>query len=272
MPLYRVSVFYEQRGDRQGGWTTNFWNVAGDETQLISAINDLVEALQNLSGQGCNITKARYAVSPGFRVGDEILYSYNSQLNTDQNQNADYQTTAISVVLGSVTVGGKYKVTIWLSGNQDRYVANGGRLQGAFAASARFKLAAKLLKDGVAGWQLNVKNKARLKRLVTAISATGTVTAPNHGFDPAFSVVISNVHGTGRPRGSYAISNVTTNTFDLVGYVGAVYPGVLTGRKVIARSDTYTQVPIQTVVPKRATKHDRGRPTDMLSGKAKTLI
>jgi hypothetical protein len=265
---YHVAVFYQQKGDRTGGWTTNFWNSASDDPTIIAATNKLVALLENLAGEGCNVSKARYAQTPAFRVADEILYQYATTVTGSETADADYQNTAVGVVMQGA---GKYKVNIWLSGNSDSSIAKAGRLQPRFAASPQFKALATYLTRGGDGWTLRVKDKARPKKKVTVIAANGTITCPNHGFDGTNTVTISRVKGPGRPRGSWAITNITTNTFDLVGFTIPV-PAALNIKTTIAREDIFTSVPIISVVAKRATSHRRGRPTDLLSGKPKKLV
>lgn len=267
LTLYRVSVFYEQRGDRSGGWTTNFWNSTTSEEAIVTRTNKLVELLQNVTGGGCNVVKARYAVVPGFRVADEIKYTYAGTIGSDELFNADYQTTAVGVRL----VGpGKYGVNVWLSGNDDFAVRDAGRLAARFKSSRPWKALQKYLVQGGDGWVLRVKNKGRVSKAVSSITATGTVTATAHGFDGTNLVTISRIKGEGRPRGSWRISNITTNTFDLIGYANANAPNLKT-RYAIAREDVFVAVAIEEVKAVRATSHVRGKPTDLLTGKKKKV-
>jgi hypothetical protein len=265
MGLYRVSVFFQQKGDRTGGWTTNFWNNADSDAVVVTRINALTTLMQNMAGFGCDVVKARYAVVPGFRVADEVLYTYNTVPGTNTGVNADYQNTAVGVRLIGA---GKYVANIWISGTPDQAVANAGRLQGQFTASASWKAFSKYLVSGGDGWIMYCLDKGRAKKGVTGIAINGTVTCPAHGFDGTLPVAISNVHGPGRPRGYFRITNITPTTFDLVGYSNPLAPA-LTIKKAIARAQTFLQVAIASVVAKRATSHKRGRPTDLLSGKPK---
>lgn len=266
MGLYRVNVFFQQRGDRTGGWTTNFWNNADDDATVRSRINKLAGKLNALAGKGCVVTKARYAVSPGFRIADEILYTYSDALGSDPAKMADYQTSAVGVQLTGV---GKYKVAIWLSGQDDQAIQRAGRLDGSFKTDPLWADVVTLLKSGTEGWILNVLNKARPKKDITRVTAPNTFTCPAHGFDGSHRIRISRIKGVGRPTGLWKITNITTNTFDLVGYTIAD-PATLTIKNAIAREELFLTVAIADVIAKRATSHKRGRPTDLLGGRPKT--
>jgi hypothetical protein len=267
--LYRVSFFYQQKGDRTAGWTTNLYNDASDDATIIARGRKLAALLNKLAGKGCSVVKFRYAQTPAFRVADEVLLTYSSALAAAGSQlNADYPNTAVGVVLIGA---GKYKVNIWLSGNDDSAVIDAGRLSDSFRTDPDWAALQTYLLKGGDGWVMRCKNKSRPSKPVTGITAAGTVNCPGHGFDGTNTVVISRIKGIGRPRGSYRITNITTNTFDLANYTGSAMPP-LVGRFAQAREDIYIAVAIAGTMSKRATSHKRGKPIDLLSGKSKKPV
>jgi hypothetical protein len=265
--VHHCSFFFQQRGDRTGGWTFNLWNTNDDVAALTPLLNVMAAKLQAVTGKGCNVVKVRYSKFPGFREADEILYSYAGELGTDvEDLNADYQTTSVHLQMLGVP---NYKVTQWLSGISDKYVYRAGRLNPAFKGLKEFKALVAELTSGGNAWTLWVLDKSRAKKVVKAISNTGVVQCTGHGFDGTTDVRVSRVKGNTYPNRIWRVENIDTNSFQLIGFSSPIQGG-FDCTKAIARLQTYINKAISGVNAKRATSHRRGKPTDLLSGKSKT--
>jgi hypothetical protein len=266
--MQKVSFFFLQRGDRTGGWTFNLWNTVDDKTSLEPKIKSMAEKLQNATGGGCNVVKARYSKDGDFRVADEVKFAYDAGLATDEPVNADYQTTAVGLrFLGNPN----YKVTQWLSGIADKYIINAGRLADSFKSSVAFKGVQKETTTAANGWTLRVLDKTRPKKTVSAISDLGIVTCTGHGFDGTKLIRISRVKGNKYPNQIWTIEVQDPNTFKLVGFADPS-PGGYMLKTAIARPQLFTPVAITDLIPFRATSHKRGRPIDLLTGKGKKKV
>lgn len=273
--MFHVSFFLQQRGDRTGGWTFNLWNQLTDETQLRFAIAAMGSAIQIGTGLGCNVLKARYSQAGSFRIADEFKFVFTTDIGTDHDDNADYQTTAVNLRLMGA---GKYNVNVWLSGIKDGFVFDAGRLNPAYNTSPSFQGIKTELTTPAKGWCLYALLKTRPKKLIESISNTGLVKSTAHGLtstvlgDPTNPQVrVQRVKQNKYPNAIWSIVRVDADNFQLVGFDDPT-PGGYKVKKAIVRPQVFGPVTIADVKPIRATSHRRGRPTDLLSGKAKAKV
>jgi len=264
---FRVTFFFSQQvGVKTGGWSENFWNSAPDLPTVTTAANALLPLRFALLGYGVGIVAMRFQDLTSFRAAQPIPLTQFNSVVQGGNFDADYPTTK-----GLLRLFGpaKYITSQWLGGMPDSWVANGGVLALSAVGRDNFLSFKSALLAGSNGWRINNQDKSIAKKLVTAVTAGGQVTAPGSNYTAGQIIRISRTHGvTGLNKLWTVATNIDPNTFTIAPPVGG-FVGSIVNPLGTAQLQSKTLQAMTDVQLIRATEHRVGRPFGLLSGRRK---
>lgn len=274
MPAYKVSYVNQTFIDfRAGGWTENLWfntnNVATLKFRAL-AVRDM---LNTIKGDSVLLNAIRYAEYDlvDQRFNRSVFFdTFQNVDNPSTTEEADYPTTAICIQLKSKaggnhdTLGYDYQAKIWIKGIKDSYCTNGGKLnQAGPLGDALNAFIAEL--EGQA-WGLRVLNKNVPQKAITAISNTGIVTCPGHGYANGTRVYIGRVNGLVGANGFHRITNLTADTFQINGFLALPVGAGGYGASMYVKLVQYIFVDITSAKAYWISKRNVGRPFALLTG------
>jgi hypothetical protein len=268
---FRVSVFFTQQVATQtGGWTENYWNNLTDASALATVMANWLPLRFALTGYGISITAYRSQDLSTFRAA--LPVPLGTQYSTQfQNlpSDGDYPTTKGLLRFFGPT---KYLTNQWLGGVQDANVTRGG----TWTPSPSYLVALNAwfahLAAGGNGWCIYSQDKSVVKTLVTAVTALGQVTSVGHGLASGQKVRISRTHGiTGLNKVWTVASIIDSSNFQIAPPVGG-FAGSLQNPLGTAQRQSRILQAISSAIVVRATKHNTGRPSFLLSGRRKKRV
>lgn len=269
---FRVTVFFEQSGDKSGGWSMNFWNNTNDLSLMQPIAQRLVDRLDDMTGVETRPVSVRISEIGAFRRIFQFTPVVSPRGISTAPTTSDYVNTALLMKLGAAP---SYQTRQWLRGIHDSVVVEGGKYRATAALMRRYTAFFTYLASGGDNWSLRVQSATAPNKDIEAISGAGVVTITGHGF-PATpvggtgltKVRITRCKGDFFYNGVWSIKNVTTDTFSLVGWVA---PGDLQpyrgGGKAILQLPVLVAINGGTFL--RATSHKTGRPSNVLTGRRK---
>jgi hypothetical protein len=262
---FRCSFFFTQQGDLLSGGSINFYNQQGDQSAVVTAARNLLAALYSLTGLGCNWPNARIADLQNFR-SVVIIKNTRTSVPGGTNADADFINTA---GLLKVRGPGAYVVNQWMRGLTDGCFRQDGRWDpDGFTTGAFGPFHDQLVSSGN-GWCIRAQNKATPKKLITAVTLTGQVTIPAHGYTGTPKIRISRTGGMPGLNKVWITTVVDANNLQLVaipvgGFTGGyTKPGTAQLQDAVFLAITDAQIV-------RATSHRTGRPFGQSSGRRRT--
>lgn len=262
---FRVSFFFSQQGDRLGGWSENYWNNLSSQSAVTAAAVALQQLLWSIKGNGVNAPYIRISQVGNFRSAF-ILNTNLTSVATGASNDADFVDTA-----GLIRYFGPapYFTNQWTRGIPDNCVTTGGRFVPTTAFVTNFNALSTALQAGGNGWVLRNLNQSNPRKVITAVTLAGVVTATAHGFSTGNYVRISRTGGIPGLNQVWLITVIDTNTFQLVGVPAGGFTGNYT-KPGTAQLQSWIFQAITSATVLRATKHNTGRPFGLLSGRRRT--
>lgn len=269
---FRVSIFSQQQSTKLGGWSINFWNLSEDRLFVLGRAQELQAAINNAMGGQAYTTSFRISSYPANRLPLNVPLLNTPQATPSTDNDADYPTNSIQIVMTGLPT---YKAVVWLSGVPDSIISNSGRYVPTSSWTPRINVVLGLLRDSANQWGLHVLNRTVAPQTVTAlVTATGILTVPSHGWGPEGTVVRIRVTGFAKPKvvnKVWRVTVLTPDTVQLSFWVGLSDPQVA-GNNPQARRQTYTDVAIATANTGAASKHNRGKPINLLGGRRRRRV
>jgi hypothetical protein len=263
---FRVSYIWKLLQDRTAGWSENFWNLAADLQTALQETKDLYPFLKALHGVQSVCTKARTARVDGPRESLPTRFTDAPQPPAD-TFDSDYVTNALLLE----NTGAPEGITRqWVGGIPDTQISKGGFmvLTKDYIPLANAFYAQLASKDN--HWGLRIIDQfAGVFQHIEAVTDAGILTMPGHGIGQG-DIVELQIKGVKSPtplNGNRKVKGIDANTLALlpVPYLpGQPYSGA-----GFARLLQYTYPTVNSTKFIFATKHNRGRPIDVLSGKTK---
>jgi hypothetical protein len=261
---FRVSFFFTQQGDRLGGWSENYWSNLSSVAGVQAAAMTLQQALWQTKGNGVNAPYIRISQVGAFRSAF-IVNTNLTSVPLGNAADADISTTALLLLLtGPVP----YTARQWLRGIYDNAVTLAGHYNPSAGYATVINNLFTTLSQASNGWVLRNLNQANLKQLITAVTLPGVVTVPGHGFATGQVIRISRTGGITGLNGTWHITVIDANTFQLIGVPAGGFVGRYT-KSGTAQLQTYLYQAITGGSVLRATKHNVGRPFGQLTGRRK---
>jgi len=262
---FRVTFFFlQQVGAKTGGWSENYWNAAPDLPTVTLAAQNLLPLRWALCGYGVSIVAMRFQDLSSFRAAQPVPLTQFSSTVQGGTADADYPTSK-----GLLRLFGpaKYVTNQWLGGIPDSWITLGGVLTISAVGRDNFLSFKSAILNGSNGWRINTQDKSIAKKLVTAVTAGGQVTAAGSNYTAGQLVRISRTHGiTGLNKIWTVATNVDPNTFTIAPPAGG-FVGTLVNPLGTAQLQTKILQAITDVQLVRATEHRVGRPFGLLSGR-----
>jgi hypothetical protein len=262
---FRVSMFFVQQTAKSGGWSENFWNNHVDLTAAKIAAVALADLLEACHGHTSYISNIRYSEVGAFRR------TYTNYVGGTFNPNAgnsivsDYPTQALLLKMAQ---NPNYVTQQWLRGIPDAQVSAGGFYvpTGDYVNRSNALFAA--LQNTSNNWVMRVQDKDIPKKAIFAISQTGVVTIPAHGYSSGDYVRISRVKGYTKANGVWKIELIDESSFQLLFWVAPAVATPMSGNPT-SQKQVKKFISPATVAFVRATEHKVGRPFGTLSGRRK---
>ena len=285
-PSFRCSFITAQQGDLIGGWSENFWLTVGSLSLAVAACQNLYNALAKAKSQGVWMPFFRISTVGSNR--QTIIQRYPGQVNTQGFAVNDtlgslgptVPTVKVLVQLSNATPN--FCTKQWIGGiDASNFTYHGSYAPGNFSAAWNVIMGS-LTTGGFQIRKVCPTNKPQNVQQFT-ISQTGLATYANHGLANGAIIRIGRfVNGLG-VNGLWAISGVTTNTFQLNGIPNGQFAAVPQNTKTsywmlyqyqmygITATSFLQPVPPNNGVL-RATEHRIGRPTQAYSGRRRRLL
>ncbi len=263
---FRVSFFFEVKGDLSSGGSLNFWNNSGDVSAVVTAAKFLRTNLNNATGAGFNWPFIRIADVSNFRAVTPLKFVTNSVAGGTE-RDADFVNTA-----GLLKVYGPepYVVSQWFRGLEDGSFNRDGRwLPQALQQNALNTVFATFTDSGW-GWCIRTQNKQTPRKVIQAVTLGGIVTIDGHGYATADRVRISRTKGIPGLNQIWTVQRIDSNNFQLIAIPIGGFTGGYTGPgKAQLQVLLYQAIRKAEIV--RATSHKTGRPFGLSSGRRKPL-
>lgn len=264
--MFRVSFFFQQGADLNTGWSANFWNTSTDFTALVPIAGALRDALNAFTGTGTLPVATRIADLSGFRQAQLIRHNYTLPDSPSKPEYSDFPDTAVLVkLLGD----NKVVVHQWIRGLREAQLDNQfGKLSFRTVDVNRFNTIRSLLLNSSYGWTLRVRDPLQPLKDIKNISSNGIVTVTGHGYEDLSIVRISRCKGMLYANNKWKITDITADTFQLIGWQTALVDGPYLGNGKV-RLLKIINTPIKDVVAARASRHESGRPFGLRGGRRK---
>lgn len=261
---FRCSFFFTQQADLLAGGSINFYNNSGDMSTAVTASTNLLNALYGLTGKGCNWPNARVADLGNFRAV-QLIKNTRTSAPTGTDLDADFINTA---GLLKVRGPGAYVTNQWMRGLTDGCFRQDGRWQPDGFTTGAFGIFHALLTQSGNGWVVRNQNKALTKKLITAVTLTGQITIPTHGYTGQPVIRISRTGGIPGLNKIWQTTIVDANNLQLVAIpIGGFIGGYTKPGKAQLQEPLYQAITDVQIV--RATSHRTGRPFGQSSGRRK---
>lgn len=266
---FRVSIRNVQvAGRKTGGWTENFWSLLTDFSQLEANTRKLAAALLAFKGYGIAMPTARVTNTGLFRQVQIIDLNLSDKF-LDAGTDADYPTQKLQIKVGGQGPGttGPTTVTQWIGAISDLICVRGGVLRLGDKLSL-FNAFAKLLMNDQ--WAIYTLDRSQPRLIPVSITIGGiVVTTVAHGLAANDKVRLSKTNVEAANR----IWRVQVNSDTSITLIGFTDLGLTIAPKV-ANASLQKQVKglssITSVVANVISKHNVGRPSDLLTGRRST--
>jgi len=262
---FRVSFFVTLTGDREGGWSENYWSNLPDLPTTIGVATNARPLLGGCHGIGCQIPWVRIATVPGFRQVKLLRFPSFPASHWLPGQDADYATTGVNM---KITGNNQSYVYEWMTGTPDNIISLGGHYIPTPAFTTSFNLWVAELTNANRGWSLRISDPTNVWKDVLSIDQAGVVTCLAHGYNTNDQVRISRTQNLTQANGVWKVINIDADHFSLQRWIAPTTPTPWAGRPRCRRL-TPVMTPINTVQIVEATSHRRGRPPYQLTGRRK---
>lgn len=265
---FKVSYFWKQQSELEGGWSENFWmagtDAAAAETQALAARN----LMNQIKGYGAWCPRIRFSDPAVFRSGYNKRIPGAAPAAGAAAQSADYPTTKWLLKMKGATT----TVSQWFGGVEDLSVEFGAINRAAVTITRDFARLKALMVGPGSLFRIRVLDPTVLAIPILSVDpATGLVTVGAHNFLTTNKVRISRVNGVTAANGIWRVIVPlnSTNTFNLAGWIPQTTPFAKSPSATV-RLQSYTYQQLADMTIERATSHKVGRPTDLLGGRRKT--
>lgn len=267
---FKVTYFWNQQaGDRSAGWEENFWWSGDDGSVAIAAAKKLYDKLFLIHGNDTFCSTYSVSNVDEFRSAETIATGVDAPVASDRgNVESDYPVMSLAVESRS-PLG---RTRQWISGIPDFISTRGGKYTPDAKFTRDFGSFNKELTANANLWSRRFLNPNQPLKPVSAFDLeTGTVTVPQHGFGDVGSVVEIRIKGFKTPKEANGVFRVTVLDPNSVAisFWNALTSQTIEGRNPTARLQVYVYEKITSITPERITSHKRGRPSKVLSGRAK---
>jgi hypothetical protein len=264
---FRVSFFWKQQAELEGGWSENYWADGVTSTQLVTYATTLRNLFNQVKGFGVWCPKFRISNPDVFRSGFNTRFPGAAPATGAADRSADYFTTKWQIKQ-RCSAG---TVTQWFGGCEDISIVRASLDRASTAISRNWADVVAELQGAGRPWRLRMLDPTVLPIPVLTINPeTGLVTVGAHNFLTNDRVRISRINGLTDANGIWRVINATSSTtsFSLAGWIPStqVYSKSPSAQ---VRLQKYAYQSITNISLERATSHKVGKPTDLLGGRRK---
>lgn len=272
--MHHVSIEYNQRDERLGGWTENFWNDAASAVEACERAKLLAQAMIDLHGDQTGYVKIHAqavpmgtdtSVAPDSETIPFVRTGVGAPGQPIQTGDSDYPETSLYIAVYS----GKKKTKQWIKGIEDGFVVQGIAQRNnprLVDALAKFKGAIT-----TNGWQIRFLDPSKVKQKVVSIAQDGTITYLGDILGNGNRIRISGDTDSGYANKIWTVNVVTKDnvtTTKLIDFKPPL-PFIPPGGNVFLRVQSYTKGKVDDVKIIYGSSHDIGRPTGLHGGRRK---
>src|SRR5262245_463056 len=178
--MYKVSIIFAHKdGNRNAGFTENFYNNGDNLENIKERTRKLVVWLEKLKGAQTGAAAVRYSQLPkNNRQLGLFRFPHADNQQVSATQGSDYPTTALLLRLR----GGAYATSQWIKGIQDDVIVKGGE----FVVAGDYQTAVNglitELCNGNNEWSIYAQNKNTPHVDIITVSPIGVCACgANHG-------------------------------------------------------------------------------------------
>ena len=273
---YKVSLFFEQAGERSAGWSES-WYTTQSNLLLLTGPKDnpssgigwkLALASSAIHGRTsvCKYFRCTSVFTPRQSRIVQTRWQYNGEVSTAEIYESDQQSTAFNYRL----FGGLGKVADHqIRGIPDGVVGNNGRFVYAGGMQQRAQAFFTFLQQNA--FVIRFKDETQPKLLPENISQTGLVTITGHPYQTNDYVRVGLVRGIEQANGIWRINKVNADTFQLRFFV-ATTATLQKSNSAYVQKIVYDSVSPDDWDITFATSRKVGKPTRVRSGRLKRRV
>lgn len=265
MARYKLSFYWQQTGNRTGGWSENFWVSAANPDEALTKGEAIRPTLLACHGRH-TLNTALVARFDGKPRQTKPKHYPATGLNTANSDDSDYQTTAVCIQL---TAGLSGNVRQWLRGIGDNFTFEGGRMNEGSAQWDKVKAFCLALAQ-TSGFICRLKDQNVVKKEIVSGTAGGIVEVMNHGYTNGQMIQIQGVELPKYANGLWRIAPTGANTFQLVNWSPRVADAVAWKPGGTTQLRAYVDADITAVDPLFSSSRKVGRPFGLLTGRRKS--
>lgn len=261
--MFRVSYFWQQSVSKTGGWSENFWSSFTSFSDVLPKAAALLSAINAYKANPCFCPYYRISQVGKFRVTQPI-YTGKLPRTVSASSSADYPTTKVQLRLRSLTSF----TNQWFGGLEDDDVNKGGLWKPTGSNTTLLNAVANLLTTPGNGWNIyGLDPTVQPVLLLSLNTTTGLITTAANTIPDQSLVRVKNVTNPKRANAIWRVNKQSDTTFLLIGWVPGVE--VFAGLKATVRQQVYAGQAITAVEYVQSTKHNVGKPINLLGGRRK---